>query len=63
MNRLEQLENLLEEFYELKRNQTKIVPTNPGEEKLLIISNQMDIASIEIVKIIKEEIEKELKRN
>jgi hypothetical protein len=61
MNRLEQLENLLEGFYELKRNRTKIVPTNPFEEKLLIISNQMDIADIEIIKIIKEEIEKELK--
>jgi hypothetical protein len=58
-NRIEQLEGLLEEFYELERTRTKLVPTNPFEEKLLIISVQMDIADIEIIKIIKAEIETE----
>jgi hypothetical protein len=52
----EEPENILLDFEDLDyRYEFEI------EEKLLIISNQMDIADIEIIKIIKEEIEKELK--
>jgi hypothetical protein len=58
-DRIKQLEDLLEDFYELGRTKTTMVPTNPFEEKLLIISDQMDIANIEIVKIIKAEIKAE----
>ena len=55
--RLKMLENLLEEFYELEKAKSSFDPTNP----LSKIVEQMDVANLEIVKIIQEEIEKELK--
>jgi hypothetical protein len=55
--RLKMLENLLEEFYELEKAKPPFDPTNP----LSKIVEQIDVANLEIVKIIQEEIEKELK--
>ncbi len=61
VERIKMLQNLITEFETLEKDREKLIPTNPFEERLLVIIKEMDEANIGIIEIIKEEIKKEIR--
>ncbi len=62
IERIEMLQNLIIEFETLKKNREELIPTNPFEERLLVIIKEMDEANIKVIEIIEKEIEKEMSK-